>query len=523
MGTTTTQPTLQMIHIGDLQESPNNHRQAYPREAMLELTRSIKEKGILNPLLVRPLEKNGPFEILGGSRRFRAAKTLKLIQVPAIVRDLDDKGALEVMMIDNLQRLDIHPVEEASGYQDLIEKHGYDVQTLAAKVGKSGSYIYQRLKLADLIPKARTRFLKDEITAGHAILLARLTKADQEEALDWYGTSTPSVRSLAYYIRSKFQLVLSAAAFPKKDATLVPEAGSCDLCPKRTGFNRELFPDVGKEDLCTDSACFHKKQSAHLSRGLTALGPDGVLISTSYYRADANDIPDELRSQCHMEGSYTEAGGANKKCPHIVPALIVDGKRRGQSTKVCIDRKCKVHNSQKPAYSYSHRASSRAAQMKSAIQGEARSRALRKLLERTKDVTPELLRDLVLFVHESGDDPERNLPGSLEMLSRLRSGKGPVTTPSITKLLALGVYGAEPWRGLPATVISAAYRRAKVDLKKIQTAVRKEAKRHCPSCGKKPLSPGCSWPTCKAKPKGKGGSKPVQTSAKLKSRKGKKS
>lgn len=232
---------FQIVGIAQLEESKTNPRQHFAKDALSDLTKSIAEKGVLVPLLVRPV-KNGVglvydhFEILAGARRYRAAKASGLEQVPVLVRDLDDTQALEVQVIENLQRADVHPLEEAEGYKQLLEKGKYDVESLAAKVGKSVSYVYQRLKLADLVPAAKKAFFEEKITAGHAILLARLQSDQQKEGLaeclnDW---NSPSVRELGTWIEENVHLDLAKAPWQKDDTKLLPPAGACTISRRAT-------------------------------------------------------------------------------------------------------------------------------------------------------------------------------------------------------------------------------------------------------------------------------------------------
>ncbi|MGA9391186.1 MAG: hypothetical protein WBV69_12135 [Candidatus Sulfotelmatobacter sp.] len=133
----------------------------------------------------------------------------------------------------------------------------YTIATIASRAGKSEAYVYGRIRLADLIPPVAEAFLKDQITIGHALLIAKLPASQQQEAFaaafrgQWTSEGNTQVlipvRELAAWIESNILLQLASAPFDKQDVTLVPEAGSCVNCPKRTGFNKLLFPDVRKD------------------------------------------------------------------------------------------------------------------------------------------------------------------------------------------------------------------------------------------------------------------------------------
>jgi len=135
---------FQTVSVSQLKEHPLNPRTHFNPEAMSDLTASIREKGVLNPLLCRPNGGAG-FQILAGARRFRAAKEAGLAELPILVRELDDDQAFELMIVDNLQRADIHPLDEGHGYQVLMNG-GYDVAKIAARVGRSVKYVYDRVK-----------------------------------------------------------------------------------------------------------------------------------------------------------------------------------------------------------------------------------------------------------------------------------------------------------------------------------------------------------------------------------------
>jgi hypothetical protein len=172
---------------------------------------------------------------------------------------LTDAEAIEAQCVENLQREDIHPLEEALGFKSLLElgEPAYTIATIASRAGKSEAYVYGRIRLADLIPPVAEAFLKDEITIGHSLLIAKLPASQQQEAFaaafrgQWTSEGNTQVlipvRELAAWIESNILLQLASAPFDKQDETLVPEAGSCANCPKRTGFNKLLFPDVRKD------------------------------------------------------------------------------------------------------------------------------------------------------------------------------------------------------------------------------------------------------------------------------------
>src|SRR5580658_6455757 len=196
----------------------------------------------------------------------------------------------------DLIRSEIHPMEEAQGFRALLdlEDPKYSVEQIAAKVGKTPAFVAQRLKLTDLAPAAVEAFYADGIGVGHALLLAKLPADQQEQALKacfkevYANGDKPArillpVRNLQFWITTNVLLILKDAPFNKRNAQLVPTAGSCADCPKRTGHNKLLFgDDLGKQgDQCTDPTCYQAKVDAHVAKTIAAK-PELVQISTAY-------------------------------------------------------------------------------------------------------------------------------------------------------------------------------------------------------------------------------------------------
>ena len=145
-----------------------NPRRTFDGEQLEELTNSIREKGVMQPLLVRPSNDPNVFEIIAGERRWRAAQKAGLHEVPVIVRDVGDKEALELAIIENVQRADLNPLEEAMGYGQLIEQFDYTQQDLAQVIGKSRSHVANTLRLLRLPEDVREMVASGTLTAGHA-------------------------------------------------------------------------------------------------------------------------------------------------------------------------------------------------------------------------------------------------------------------------------------------------------------------------------------------------------------------
>lgn len=259
--------TITMVHVDDIRPSPSNPRKTF--KAIDELAENIKTHGIKVPLRLRPApdkEAGASFyELVFGERRWRAAKKAGLKEVPAILEEMTDAAALELMLIELAQTSDVHPVEEAEAYRELHEKHHLSVEEIAAKVGKSKRVVYERMQLCRLAEAVKKAALEGRLPASHAVLIARIPdKKLQAEALKQMteNDEVMSYRDAADLVHRKFMLQLGSAPFDTADEKLLPLAGSCAKCPKRTGNQRELFSDVKSPDVCTDTVCFEKKVAA---------------------------------------------------------------------------------------------------------------------------------------------------------------------------------------------------------------------------------------------------------------------
>lgn len=278
---------VRLVSVASLEESPLNQRKDFGD--LEELAASIGKLGVLQPLLARPAPgKPDAFELVFGHRRLRAAAKAGLREVPVDVRTFSDAEVLEAQLVENLQRKDIHPIEESEGYQRLHTEHGYTVEQIAEKVGKSKRWVYTRIQLGQLGPEGREACLKGDLNPSIAIMIARIpSKKLQAEAVERVvnpknDTQPLSVRIASDLLRTEYTTELRGAPFNTKDEFLVPEAGACGPCPKRSANNPDLFDDLKRADVCTDIACFKVKAKAAWaekaekakSDGKTVLPPD---------------------------------------------------------------------------------------------------------------------------------------------------------------------------------------------------------------------------------------------------------
>ncbi len=157
------------IPISSLSPGVGQPRRHFDEDALEALAQSIRERGMLQPIIARRRDDApGQYEIVAGERRWRAAQRAGLAEAPVIVRDMSDRDALEIALIENVQREDLNPIEEAAGYQKLVDAFDYTQEDLAKSVGKSRSHVANMLRLLNLPPDTRERLMRGELTAGHA-------------------------------------------------------------------------------------------------------------------------------------------------------------------------------------------------------------------------------------------------------------------------------------------------------------------------------------------------------------------
>ncbi len=260
---------FEYVPIGKLFPSPTNPRKKFDQAQLSELAESIKSHGIIQPLVVR-FTVNG-LEIVAGERRFRAAQMAKVAEVPVINRILTDKQVIEIQVIENAQRADVHPLEESEAFGRMIQI-GYDAEGIAAKIGKPRAYVLQRLSLSKLSPTSREWFEEGYLLIGHALILARFDADEQDTILKetcyHWGTdkmkdSPPSILEFNREANRK-ESSLAKAIWDLADPTL-HERGACTSCAFNTSYG--LLAGMEDDDpQCLKRICFDAKQEAYKDR-----------------------------------------------------------------------------------------------------------------------------------------------------------------------------------------------------------------------------------------------------------------
>ncbi len=171
---------LVTIRVDAVRPNPQQPRKTFDAHRLAELEQSIRELGVLVPIIVRPLAAQGAYELIAGERRWRAAAAARLETIPALVREADDRSSLELAVVENLQRADLDPIEEAMGFQHLVEDYGFTHERLAERIGRSRPAVGNALRLLALSDPIKAKLRTGAITLGHAKALLALDPAVRE-------------------------------------------------------------------------------------------------------------------------------------------------------------------------------------------------------------------------------------------------------------------------------------------------------------------------------------------------------
>jgi len=294
---TTKKNTLEDIAVGDLRRSKTNPRKDFKPGPLAELADSIRTQGIRQPILARPTPGGStPYEIVAGERRYRAALLAGLEHVQCLVSEMSDREALEVQVVENLQRSDLTELEEAHSYQAMLalldEQTGaaiYTPESLAARFGKERSHVYRRLTLLRLPEAARKALEAGDLPATIAVYVARIpSPAAQLEVLEKIltpklYTEPLTAREARELIAADYMMSLKGAPFKLTDGDLVAPAGPCSTCPKMSDncthlFSPEEAEQFKKKKVCTDPACYRSKLDAAWKKSTEDAAAEGVVV-----------------------------------------------------------------------------------------------------------------------------------------------------------------------------------------------------------------------------------------------------
>lgn len=349
-----------LIALGEIELSPTNTRQIDDK-SLADLAASIRQNGVLQPILVRPIEAGQTkYQIVAGERRFRAAGLAELKEIPAQVRAMSDDEALSLQIIENLQREDLHPLDEAESFRRLREAMGVTVREMAQRVAKDARYVARRLSLTNLIEEGREDFRKERITLAHSLEICRLAPEIQIAALTaCYETKTVEsregegydyvadkarparhVRYLQDWLMRNVHLNLQTARFQLDDTRLREDGLTCVNCPQRTGRDRLLFADIKSGDTCLNPLCFQAKlqQFVQITKAEVEVkqSKPAALIST-YYGSNAESV------EALGVDQYQVLEKKADRCEFAEKAVTADGTEVGKIKWICREADCKDH------------------------------------------------------------------------------------------------------------------------------------------------------------------------------------
>lgn len=318
---------IQEVSMTRIVLDENNPRKVIIEAEVKEIADSVDKLGLIHPIVVRL--KDGKYLIVVGEKRFRAFQSLGRDFIPADIRELTDREALEWAIAENMVRSDIHPLEETDAFIRMMDSFGLSPEEVANRFGKSVDFVYKRIKLKGLTEEAKILFMDGVLSLTHCLELIKVSESDQEKCLSQiivtvddkqYCTKMP--RQLREYITNNIEVSLSNATFKLNDMKLVPAAGPCTTCQFRSGFNKSLFNDIQSDDICFNPGCFVKKTDANLETLRVKEIKKGnrvVELSTEYYlrdksltargvleRSEYSIIPDEHK--CNQPESCTAVG-----------------------------------------------------------------------------------------------------------------------------------------------------------------------------------------------------------------------
>ena len=263
-------PQIQMLEIGSVSPDSAQPRKTFDAQSLEHLAQSITEHGVLQPITVR--KSDDGYIIVMGERRYRASKLAGLTTIPAMVRDYVDTEVLEVQIIENLQRKDVEPTEEAEAIQFLLDR--YEPGEIAKRLGRSENYIRQRIKLAGLIEGFKAFVRTGEMTISLGVAVALFEPGEQQMMLESLEGGYQGHRIKRMVESRTFDL--TKACFDVTDKTLVPKAGACVVCPFNAANQGNLFGE-GKM-VCTRTSCFENKKTKTFMQLLKRVKMEGLKL-----------------------------------------------------------------------------------------------------------------------------------------------------------------------------------------------------------------------------------------------------
>lgn len=281
-----------------------NYRKTIDENVSTEMTASIKEKGVLQPVLMRYTKIEWKFELVAGYVRHMISDALSLIDIPAIIRDLTDEEVAEIQLIENLQRSEVHPMQEAKGFAHILETGNKSIEVIAAHIGKSANYVARRLKLNDVIPEFQKIFEEGKIDL---VQMEKLFRIDAKAQKEYWKEVKQLIKdgdeiNITNGELNRFIGDLSNATFNLTDISLNKfNRISCLECPHNSGGNNILFPEDVSNSKCGNIECFNLKTTFHFDHEFEKVknDPSIELIVYSYSHSKLNENTERLKKAGH--------------------------------------------------------------------------------------------------------------------------------------------------------------------------------------------------------------------------------
>jgi len=377
-------PAEMLYAIDRLTPSPTNPRTRFPEASIAELAGSIRDQGVIEPLILRAARPEWPdqtmFEIVCGERRWRSAKVAGEAALPAHVRELTDDQVIDIQIHENLHREDVHPMDEASGYKKVQDRLGCDIKELAARVGKTEGYVLNRLKLNELIKEAQKDIDDGCLPLVYALEIAKYPADAQRSILEFatyhrenttynqqkgewnYKVNKEILQpfgSMKKWIDGKILYRLASAPFDLTATNLRDDGLACVNCPSRTGASVGLFDKsaTGKKDSCLDPGCFNSKYQRFVTVTREAVAQKAKVPVSDIPLVDTEDYNDDKKEKIlgresikiigkpPKDKSWLSSYYSSKRCTNIVKAIDVDKDNYGQVVEICPKSSgCKDHH-----------------------------------------------------------------------------------------------------------------------------------------------------------------------------------
>ncbi len=410
----------QIFHIplSDIQLSTTNPRSEIDEQELKELAADIRASRVQEPILLRPLKnEKTKYGLVFGERRYKASALAEKQTIPAMVREMTDDEAQDAQITENLQRANLHPLDDAAVFQALYRRkfketrrHDDAIAHVASRVHKSSDHVARYVKLNDLLAAAKTAFRKHQILLGHAFELSRLRTDEQEKALKWMLANhrearaekgwvkhrmVPSVDELKLWVRENLFLDLGKAPFDTADATLNPKMGACVDCKFRSGNQPALFSDVGKGDICTVPPCWQTKRNEAIAVQVKTvakeLGAKTVLrVGIGYASWNDSKVPVDMYIEHGSDARLVKEG---QECTNTKTGLVTwvaqstRGLRVGDKVRVCPKAEsCSKHKhidsrANRPKKSYDEMATTRISNLRQQIPQQVRAALIRAVVQ----------------------------------------------------------------------------------------------------------------------------------------------